>query len=87
MITSMSAQAHFEESAQELEALEVHLKEMAPVSMPANMLDRMAQAMDQWQEAEFADENIIGFCDNGLRKKTKSKFSVLVFLVLQLQLL
>ena len=80
MITSMSAQAHFEESAQELEALEVHLKEMAPVSMPANMLDRMAQAMDQWQEAEFADENIIGFRDNGLRKKTKSKLFGVGFL-------
>jgi len=80
MITSMSAQVHFEESTQELEALEVHLKEMAPVSMPANMLDRMAQAMDQWQEADFADENIIGFRDNGLRKKTKSKLFGVGFL-------
>ncbi|MDB4054923.1 hypothetical protein N9496_02930 [Akkermansiaceae bacterium] len=80
MLTSVNAEVDFEESTQELEALEVHLKEMAPVSMPANMLDRMAQAMDQWQEAEFADENIIGFRDSDLRKKTKSKLFGVGFL-------
>ena len=80
MITSVGAEVDFEACTQELEALEIHLKEMAPVSMPANMLDRMAQAMDQWQDAEFVDETIIGFSDHGLRKKTKSKLFGVGFL-------
>ena len=80
MITSVNAEVHFEECTQELEALEVHLKEMAPVSMPANMLDRMAQAMDQWHETESDSQNVIGFSDDELRTKTKSKLLGVGFL-------
>ena len=80
MITSVNAEVHFEECTQQLEALEVHLKEMAPVSMPANMLDRMAQAMDQWHETESDSQNVIGFSDDELRTKTKSKLLGVGFL-------
>lgn len=80
MITSVNAEVHFEECTQELEALEVHLKEMAPVSMPANMLDRMAQAMDQWHETESDSQNVIGFSDDEFRTKAKSKLLGVGFL-------
>ena len=53
---------------------------MAPVSMPANMLDRMAQAMDQWHETESDSQNVIGFSDDELRTKTKSKLLGVGFL-------
>ena len=62
---------YYETHSHELEQLEVHLKEIAPVSMPSDMLDRMADAMDQWRDKPASDQDIIGFSDYDRQQKTK----------------
>jgi hypothetical protein len=54
----------------ELEALEIHLKDIAPVTMPADMLERMADAMDQWGDAA-PEQKIIGFSDREASQQGK----------------
>ncbi|MGB2402208.1 MAG: hypothetical protein ACPIA7_02235 [Akkermansiaceae bacterium] len=55
----------------ELKALEIHLKDIAPVTMPADMLERMADAMDQWGNAAH-EQKIIGFSDRDVKQPEKS---------------
>lgn len=50
---------------EEFESLELHLRQMAPATMPANMLDRMARAMEQWHEDESSGERIIAMESHG----------------------
>lgn len=48
------------ECIEEFESLELHLRQIAPASMPPNMIDRMVRAMDQWHDDKSGHENVIG---------------------------
>ncbi|MDG1358628.1 MAG: hypothetical protein P8P36_10580 [Akkermansiaceae bacterium] len=63
-------ESYHETHSHELQALEVHLKDIAPVSMPSDMLDRMADAMDQWSDDPI-EQNVIGFDDYARRQSSK----------------
>ncbi len=63
--------SYHETHTHELQELEVHLKDIAPVSMPTDMLNRMVDAMDQWSE-EPAEQNVIGFDDFQRQQPSKS---------------
>lgn len=45
---------------EEFESLELHLRQIAPATMPPNMLDRMVRAMDQWHRDESGQEDVAG---------------------------
>lgn len=54
------------------EKLEVHLREMAPATMPGDMIDRMVRAMDNWHEQVPVEEKLVAFAD-GKQGKTRSR--------------
>ncbi|MGB1937250.1 MAG: hypothetical protein ACPHVK_07140 [Akkermansiaceae bacterium] len=59
MVFSVNEDDEFPEHVEEFESLELHLRQIAPATMPPNMLDRMVRAMDQWHEDEPSGERII----------------------------
>ena len=73
-------ESYYESHSCELEELEVHLKDIAPVAMPSDMLNRMADAMDQWSENITHEENIIGFSEHDRRQKAKPSLFGIGFL-------
>lgn len=46
---------------EELRKIESKLEEMTPLAMPDDMLARMEQAMERWQEFEPAEDKIVPF--------------------------
>lgn len=59
MIFSVNEDVEFHEHVEDFESLELHLRQIAPATMPPNMLDRMVRAMEQWHEDEPSGERII----------------------------
>lgn len=74
MTSSSSSGDDVEECIYDFESLELHLQQMAPASMPVNMLDRMANAMDQWHVEDLAEENLTDFSKQKSRSKRVVSF-------------
>ena len=51
-------------AAAEFDDLEIHLEQMAPASMPEDMLGRMVRAMDRWHEHVPVEEKVVPFGEN-----------------------
>ncbi len=66
---TVSSNADDELSARGFESLELHLQQMSPASMPVNMLDRMAKAMDQWHLEDLTEEKVTDFMGHESRRK------------------
>lgn len=61
-------------TVESFEKLEIHLEEITPATMPSDMIDRMARAMDNWHEQVPVDEKLVAF-NEGLGRKKKARKS------------
>ena len=53
------------------EELEVHLQHLAPATMPTDMINRMARAMDHWHEQLPIEQKLVAFAEAKEAKEAK----------------
>ena len=64
-------------TVESFENLEIHLENITPASMPSDMIDRMARAMDNWHEQVPVDEKLVAFNEGlGREKKTRKSYGL-----------
>lgn len=61
---------------QELQELESQLEKLSPKGMPTDMVARMVEAMDRWQDTVPAEEKIVPFQAVGSERAGAGRFNV-----------
>jgi len=63
---------HTLSALESFEKLEIHLQQIAPSTMPGNMIERMVSAMDNWHERVPVEEKLVDF-DTGYQSRKKAR--------------